>query len=53
MQRLLLSATFLLIMGAGTAHASLEMAVPDGGTTLALMTGAMIGLGILRRKFRG
>jgi len=51
MQKLLLSATFLLIMGVGTAQASVN--VPDGGTTLGLMTGALIGLGILRRKFRG
>jgi hypothetical protein len=28
-------------------------AVPDGGATLALLGGALMGLGILRRKFRG
>jgi hypothetical protein len=27
--------------------------VPDGGTTLALLGGALMGLGLLRRKFRG
>lgn len=27
--------------------------VPDGGTTLALLGGALMGLGILRRRFRG
>ena len=28
-------------------------AVPDGGATLMLLGGAMVGLGALRRKFRG
>lgn len=28
-------------------------AVPDGGTTLVLLGGALTGLGVLRRKFRG
>ena len=28
-------------------------AVPDGGTTLILLGGALTGLGVLRRKFRG
>jgi hypothetical protein len=27
--------------------------VPDGGTTLVLLGGALTGLGVLRRKFRG
>jgi hypothetical protein len=27
--------------------------VPDGGATLALLGGALIGIGALRRKFRG
>jgi VPDSG-CTERM motif len=29
------------------------LAVPDGGTTLMLLGGALVGLGALRRKFRG
>jgi hypothetical protein len=28
-------------------------AVPDGGTTASLLGGALLGLGLLRRKFRG
>jgi hypothetical protein len=47
--------------GAGGAYQVLDpatlpdfnRAVPDGGATLVLLGGALMGLGILRRKFRG
>jgi hypothetical protein len=51
MKKLLLAATFLLTAGAGLAQAVAPTAVPDGGTTLGLMTGAFIGLGVLRSHF--
>jgi hypothetical protein len=49
MKKLVLAVTFLLTSGAGLAHAVSN--VPDGGTSLGLLTGAMIGLGVLRMKF--
>jgi hypothetical protein len=39
--------TQLFYKGGGTVD------VPDGGTTLMLLGGALVGLGALRRKFRG
>jgi hypothetical protein len=40
--------------GTGTSHYSLYnyTRVPDGGMTLMLLGGALVGLGALRRKFR-
>lgn len=49
MKKLVLAATFLLTSGAGMAYASVN--VPDGGATLGLLAGAMLGLGVLRMKF--
>lgn len=40
--------------GNGLSHISLfnKVSVPDGGATLMLLGGALVGLGALRRKFR-
>jgi hypothetical protein len=51
MKKLVLAATFLLTSAAGLAQASVPTSVPDGGTTIGLLTGAMLGLGVLRMKF--
>ena len=36
--------------GAGTSSFDAEAQVPDGGTTLVLLGGSMLGLGAIRRK---
>lgn len=46
MKNLVLATALLLTAGAGFAHASVN--VPDGGTTLGLLTGALVGLGVLK-----
>lgn len=51
MKKMLLAATFLLTTGASLALASDPVNAPDGGTTIGLLTGAMLGLGVLRMKF--
>jgi hypothetical protein len=40
------------ISGNGTVYQALVGPVPDGGMTLMLLGGALVGLGALRRKFR-
>ena len=46
MKHLALASVLVMTAGVGLAHASVN--VPDGGTTLGLLTGAMLGLGVLR-----
>jgi hypothetical protein len=48
-----LSKKIVISHGAGTQTSSgdTEVTVPDGGTTLALLGGSLLGLGVLRRRF--
>jgi hypothetical protein len=44
-------ATFNTLSGTFSYSASAGAAVPDGGSTVALLGGALMGLGLLKRKF--
>ena len=56
MRNLILATTLVLTVGVGLASAQDDtkggVSVPDGGTTLTLMTGALLGIGALRNKLR-
>lgn len=54
MKRYALAALMLAVCASGAyADPSVQsVSVPDSGTTMALMTGAMLGLGLLRRYTR-
>ena len=55
MKKSAFAALLIVMMGAGAAYADFgtqAVSVPDGGMTVGLLAGAMLGLGVLRSKFR-
>lgn len=56
MKKSAFAALSFLMMSAGAAYAQTAaptaVSVPDGGMTVGLLAGAMLGLGVLRSKFR-
>jgi multisubunit Na+/H+ antiporter MnhB subunit len=52
MKKIVLAVTLLMTAGSSLALASVPTVnAPDGGTTVGLLTAAMLGLGVLRMKF--